>query len=127
MLVDGAPGDVVLVDSVVVVRMAVAYFESVVSRGRWMTRSQFGSASRCSGPEQCLEHRSGARVGSMCSLMSFVDAPDGKEARFEDRHLASRAVPGSMLAETSYGEYMATQHSARTGAGEVEGPLSSVS
>lgn len=44
MLVDGVPGDAVLVDSVVGVRMAVAYSESVVSRGRWMTRSQFGSA-----------------------------------------------------------------------------------
>lgn len=44
-----ALGYEVLADSVVVVRMAVAYFESVVSRGRWMTRSQFGSASSCSG------------------------------------------------------------------------------
>lgn len=48
MLVDGVPGDEVLADSVVVVRMAVAYSESAVSRGRWMTRSRFVSASRYS-------------------------------------------------------------------------------
>lgn len=68
-----------------------------------------------------------ARVGSMCSPRSFADALDGKEARFEDRHPASRAEPGLRLAAgTWYGECMARQHSARTDAEEVEGPLSSV-
>lgn len=62
----------------------------------------------------------------MCSPRSFADAPDEKEARFEDQHPASRAVPGlRLVAETWYGECMATQHSARTDAEEVEGPLSS--
>lgn len=124
MLVDGVPGDAVLVDSVVGVRMAVAYSESAVSRGRWMTRSQFGSASMCSGWEQRREHRSAARVGSRCCRKSVADAQVGKEARFEDRHPASRAVPVSRMAETWYGECMARQHSARTDAEEVEGPLS---
>lgn len=126
MLVDGVPGDEVPVDSVVVERMAVAYSESAVSRGRWMTRSRFGSASRYSGSELRREDRSAARVGSMCSPKFFADALVGKEARFEDRHPASRAVPGwrVVAAETSNGECMATQHSARTDAEEVEGPLS---
>ena len=49
MLVDGVPGDEVPVDSVVAVRMGVAYSESEVSRGRWTTRWRFGSASKCLG------------------------------------------------------------------------------
>jgi hypothetical protein len=126
MPVDEVPGNEVLVDSVVVERMAVAYSESAVSRGRWMTRSRFGSVSRYSGWELRREDRSAARVESMCSPKFFADAPVGKEARFEDRHPASRAVPGSRVAaETSNGECMARQHSARTDAEEVEGPLSS--
>lgn len=127
MLVGEVPGNEVLVDSVVVERMAVAYSESAVSRGRWMTRSRFGSASRYLGWELRREGRSAARVGSMCSPKFFADAPVGKEARFEDQHPASRAVPGwrVVAAETSNGECMATQHSARTDAEEVEGPLSS--
>lgn len=123
MLVDEVPEDEVPVDSVVAVRMGVAYSESAVSRGRWTTRSRFGSASKCLEWEQRREHRSAARVGSMRSPKSFADALDGKEARFEDQHLASRAVPGSLLAETLYGGCMATQHSAGTDAEEVEGPL----
>lgn len=127
MLVDGVPGYEVLVDSVVVVRRVVAYSESAVSRGRWMTRSRFGSASRYSGWEQRREDRSAARVESMCSPKSFAGALVGKEARFEDRHPVSRAVPGwrVVAAERWYGECMARQHSARTDAEEVEGPLSS--
>lgn len=63
----------------------------------------------------------------MCSPKFFADALDGKEARFEGRHQASRAVPGSsLLAEMLYGGCTATQHSAGRDAEEVEGPLWSV-